>query len=210
MGTEIRTDYLVLRKTAYGDTSMVVAGLTRDCGQAHFLVRGGRKVTRKATPVVDLFRVLAVVYVPGRSDLMNWRQADPVRDYGGLAGDLRLYQVACWLARFALANTCNDMECLELFSAMCTGLGHLRDAAHSQKAIPGLPEAVKCGVCLAYLSENGLLPSYRHGSAESGRLDLLLRSARGLIAPPDLGQSTWQELLEWATGLLLTADCKLP
>lgn len=208
MNTERRTDYLVLRKTPYGDTSLVVAGLTRDCGQVHFMVRGGRRIDRSTSPTVDLFRLLHIVYSPGRSGLSTWRQADVVEDYRAVAGNLELCRTAGWLARFALANTCEAVETTQVFAAMRIALRDLATAAVSPP--PGLAESVKCCLGLAFLAENGLLPDYGDDLAAKQRLALLRHCAVGLVPRPKLTHETWRELWAWTLSLLADADCTLP
>jgi hypothetical protein len=210
MNTEIRTDYLVLRKTPYGESSLVVAGLSAEQGQLHFLVKGGRSIRRTSAPVADLFRVLRLVYREGRSDLCHWRSAEVAEDYGGLARNLDCYTAAGWLARFVLLNSCLGGECPELFTAVCTALRVLADTAAGGHKATGTAPSVKFGVCLVYLAENGLLPHHGDGTAEGERVGLMLEVALGRRARPELPAEKWQELLAWSANLLAAAECRMP
>lgn len=202
---EIRTDFLVLHKIAYGETSLIVKGLTCDRGLASFMVRGARRVGRSQTPVVDLFRVLRIVYAEGRSDLHTWRQADLVEDFGALAGHLPYFEAASRLARFVLSHTGPGVDSAGLFQAMRVALKSLADGVgHGKPSC--LAESATCGVLLGYLAESGLLPHYEPGTADAGRMQLLLRAAAGAVPQPSLPQETWNKLQEWCQALLANAD----
>ncbi len=206
----IQTDFLVLRKTPFGDTSLIVAGLTPIHGQLHFLARGARRLGKQNFPTVDLFRILNLEYRPGRTDLHTWKRADTVADFAAVATALPAYHTAGWLARLALANTCAEVDCRCLFAATATALERLATAARAgdSRAIP--TDAAKVGVSLALLHDHGQLPHFAPNSAEQTRLRLLLEAAVGQRPPPDLPADTWRDLLAWSLSLLAAADCGLP
>ena len=41
------TEFLILRKTPFSDSSLVVAGISPEHGQIHFMVRGARKLGKR-------------------------------------------------------------------------------------------------------------------------------------------------------------------
>ena len=204
------TDFLILRKTPYSETSLVVAGLSPDLGQIHFMVRGARKVGGRNFPLIDLFRILHVQYRQGKSELHTWQSADLVRDFAGVARNLNGFQTAGWLARFALANIPGGLECRRVFDAMKTGLAHLEGIADEPSKSAKLRHATMVGVCLVYLSENGLIPDYENDACTKKQCLSLIAAALGECALPSLTTQSWQSLFNWTLSLLRHAECVVP
>ena len=100
---------IVLRKTTYSDSSLIIATLTREAGQQHFLLKGALRQNKRAFPAADLFRQVEIQYVPGRdSDLNFAREIELIDDYDSIAGFPRQYAAAVWLSKFILQNTVAD------------------------------------------------------------------------------------------------------
>ncbi|MDT8388907.1 MAG: recombination protein O N-terminal domain-containing protein [Lentisphaeria bacterium] len=223
----IQTDFLVLRKMPYSETSLIVAGLSPTRGQLRLIIRGGRKIAPKQMPVVDIFRLIHVTYVEGKSGLHTWRDGELLSSYGDVARDFGLCETAAWLARFTLSHSVEEAECPRFFLAARTGLKRLAEAARGHDMMPradggtshtpppraehgspalekkeALSFAVKNGLILVYLSENGLLPDYPAGSAEERQLNILIASALDHIPLPDLGAIKWRDIFTWGQTLL--------
>lgn len=223
----IQTDFLVLRKIPYSETSLIVAGLSDTQGQLRFIVRGARKIAKKQMPVVDIFRLIHVKYVAGKTDLHTWRDGELITNFGDVARDFALYETAAWLARFALHHSLEGVECSRFFLALKTGFKRLAEEAratepvnrpnglttdgsdkNTAKTSPALEKkealsfAVKSGLILVYLSENGLLPDYPAGSPEERQLNILLKSALDQRSPPPLSALKWRDIFAWGQTLL--------
>lgn len=205
-------DLLVLRKTSYAETSLIVAGLSPTHGQLHFLIRGGRRIGQRGSPVADLFRVLDVAYRPGRGDLHTLHSAELVTDFAGVAADLTTYNAAGWLGRFALANTLTDAETPRFYAAICAGLGRFVGVAGQPTSrTETLVCATIVGVVLVFLDEHGLLADAPTDTPQQRRnLRALLTMGEGHAPPPDLPVAVWTRLAHWAERLLHHSDCRLP
>jgi len=206
--TPISTDYLILRKTPYSDTSLVVAGVSPEHGQLHFLVRGGRRVSKRQFPVADVFRVVSVQYREGRGELYSWRSAELVTDFMGVARNVKAFQTAGWLARFALANVPPAMAVPRFYGAMLTALQRLADP--EQAGDPLGRQAALVGACIVYLDENGLLPERPDNPRAAERRRALLDMGAGAAAPPPLDPDVWSRVQARAFALLDDAGCVLP
>lgn len=222
----MQTDFLVLRKIPYSETSLVVAGLSNTQGHLRFMVRGARKISGKKMPVVDIFRLIHVKYAAGKNDLHTWRDGELIANYGDVARDLGLCETAAWLARFTLTHSLEGVDCQHFFLALKTGLNRLAErarekaysagrhtaeqgpATYSKTDSAGLEKndalsfAVKSGLILVYLSENGLLPDYPAGSPEDHQLKILLASAMNKSPLPSLNAAKWREIFGWGQTLL--------
>lgn len=208
----IETEFLVLRKTDYSETSLILAGLSPDCGQIHFLARGARKLGKKSFPVADLFRVLQVKYTPGKSDLHTWRDVEMVRDFSSLVTRVRAYNAASWLAGFALHNTAGDSPVPRFYRALTLALERLQKAAAAPAAATDANIMLAPVVCagVVYLDENGLLPDYRGKPDARHRRDILLAAGDGIGEFPRIPAKNWKTLFGWLERTLIRQECRLP
>gem|GEM_PF-805449 len=207
---EVRTRYLVLRKTDYSETSLVVGGISPDVGQVSFLARGVRRLGRRQFPVVDLFRVLEVVYRPGRAELQTWRAVTLAQDFAGLGRRYDAFCAAAWLGRFALANVMPGVSPPRFFNALLCSLRRLLETDSGRVAGPGWLTAARLGPALVFLDESGLLPDYAAHSEAATQTRTLLDMAVGELPVPVLTEATWQRLWDWLLPLLRQGECRLP
>lgn len=214
MTDAIHTRYLVLRKTPYSETSLVLAGISPDAGQLHFLVRGARKLGRKQFPVADVLRTLTIAYRPGRGELHSWQEAEMTEDFAAVARQPAAYRMAVWLAHFALANIQPALPQPRIFGACETALRRL--AAGTEAPAPG-PErveltclAARVGLAMVFLDEQGLLPDYSGNTALAQQRERLLAMGENRTALPPLPLDGWKRLDAWVIRALHHADCRLP
>ena len=210
-----QTEFLVLRKTFYSETSLVLAGLSADHGQLHFMARGARRWGRRDFPVADLFRVLAVTYRPGRGDLLSWHQAEVVEDLGGVAQGMATYAAAVRLAKFALANAPAGLPAPRFHRALRQALRWLARAAAGQEDgfAPAATMAVAAwsGATLAFLAEHGLLPADNTAAFATlapAPAVAVLAAAETEGAPPACDAAAWECLDAWLRVTLARAECR--
>ena len=206
----IDTRFLVLRLTPYSDSSLIVAGLSPDAGQLHFMLRGARRLGPRSFPVVDLFRVLQVSYRDRGGELHHFSRADRVADYGGVARHLTAYRTAAWLARFALANVLAGMPHEAFFAALCVGLERLAARALAGTEMEAAADGVVVGVCLTYLQEGGWLAEGGGDALATGQGAALLAMAAGAEPPRALAAEDWRALRAWVIGRARAAECHIP
>ncbi len=204
----LTTRFLVLRKTPYAESSLVLAGVSPDAGQIHFLVRGARRIGKRHFPAGDLFQVLDVQYRHGRGSLRSWQAAEPVAgaDYRGVAASSARFEAACRLAKFALANVQEGLAQPRHFAALELALVRLADPSAAEA------DAVACafvGSALVFLDEHGLLPDYPDNERLERQRNWLLRAAETSGPVPSLPAADWRRLEAWAEALLRHHDCRM-
>jgi len=205
----IEAQFLVLRKTPYAETSLIVAGISPSHGQLHFLVRGGRRTGRRQFPLVDIFRLLRVQFRPGRGELYTWQAADAVAEFSGVASYPVAFRTAAWLAAFALGNVEANTPNPRFFRALCVALKRLSELAGPEAVAP-LAAAAVVGTALVFLDENGLLAHYTGDPQQEQRRELLLNMGHGDCQPPTLSLDDWHRLRTWAVALLHHSDSRVP
>lgn len=194
----IETEFLILRKTNYSETSLIFAGLSPDYGQLHFLARGARRVGRRSFPVADVFRILSVKYHPGKSDLLHWQDIDVIKDFHDVAGNQKIYTAACRLAGFTLKNTASETPAKRYYQALGIALGRLQKMALTPpRDLDKMALAPVICALIVYLDENGLLPDYRGKPGARNRRDALLAAGEGRSPLPRVTPATWQKLDAW-------------
>lgn len=203
-------EIIILRKTAYGETSMVMTGLSREEGLIGAMVRGGRSVGGRHFPIIDVFRRVRALLKRGKGELLIPVQIDLIEDYAALTRNLTVYQTACWLARFALDNVMPGAEHPDFYQAMTVALTRLRDAAvlGDNPAAQTVPAVV--GIAVAYLLEAGWLDHYGEDQDNLRKCRLLIEMAAGRVEVPDLGPIAWERTHAWALRQLRRVECRLP
>jgi len=204
------TSLLVLRKSPYSESSLVVSGISPDFGRMSFMLRGARRIGRRQTGTVDLFRVMEVQFRQGPGELCSWRTADLTDDYAAVAGHPAVFRTATWLAAFALLNTPAMAPHPRFFHALKTALRRLAEAALHPPPATWFLHAQTVGACMVFLEEHGLLPDYAEQPARQVRRRLLLNAAEGCRETPMLTPQKWRQLAEWIEAMLLHGECRLP
>lgn len=191
----LRTSYIILRKTPFQESSLVVAGLSPDYGRLDFLIKGARSIGRRKFPVAELFRELSIQFrEPRGHGLLTMRSCEPLESFDALALRPGNYMAACEYAAFLLRHTKPMLECHEASLALRTALRRLC-------AEPS-PEPWLCLAKLAFLHESGFVPERLSGEdAGEGRRQSLLvgalecAAARGPL--PEVSPEYWPKLAKW-------------
>ena len=201
----LTTRFLVLRKTPYSESSLVLAGVSPDVGQLHFLVRGARKLGKRQFPLADLFDVVEIQYGPSRGSLHTWKSAEATASYRGVATSVVRFEAASRLAKFALGNVQEGLHSPRYFAALTLALGRLADPAEDEK---NAASAALVGTALVFLEEHGLLPDYAENERLQRQRNWLLKAAETAGPAPVLPPADWQKLEKWTAALLQHHDCR--
>lgn len=210
MNTDIlETEFLVLRKTPYSDTSLIVAGIAPHEGQVHLLVRGGRRLGSRRFPIVDVFRVLNVQYRRSQSRLISLRSAELQEDFLGICQCPEHLLAAGRLARFALDNTHRELASPLFFEAFLQALRRLAGSYVGEGPdVPAeaLVDATMVSVLVVFLAEHGLLPT-EDDPRKAVQQKQLLDAALGRVPAPCLTPERWHALRDWCAALARYSGC---
>ena len=102
--TDQETDFLILRKTPYQDTAVILNGISPERGRLAFFVRLPSQRGKNKGGFLDIFQVAHMEFRQSDNDIFRGKSAGLVADYTGVASSRHGYEPACRLARFALAN----------------------------------------------------------------------------------------------------------
>ena len=146
-----KTRYMILRKTPFRDTSLVVAGISAEHGRLDFVLKGARAIGKKQFPTADVFREFLLEFRPSRraESMPTVISLDLTAAHDGIAQSMDCYLAACSFAAETLRRAQPMLEmplAWQAFSVMLTRM--------EQTLSPQIPLML---ARLAVLREHGLL-----------------------------------------------------
>jgi recombinational DNA repair protein (RecF pathway) len=197
------TEVIILRKTPWRESSLIVVGLSAEFGRLDFMVRGGKRVGARDFPAVDLFRMLNVEFRHGDSGLQPLIRADLVRDHDRLTDRPERYFEACRIAAFILRHAPTHLPAPRLYRVLARALATMTDPACEPRS-PGWYSLMR----LVFLAEHGLLAIDDDAPEEEGHdvqavrrqhrlLVALLLAAEEDVPIPNLGPAYWPQFEDW-------------
>ncbi len=120
-----KTRYMILRKTPFRDTSLVVAGISPDHGRLDFVLKGARAIGKKQFPTADVFREFLIEFRPSRraESMPTLVSMDLTASHDGIAQSMDCYLAACAFAAETLRRAQPMLEMpltWQAFSVMLT------------------------------------------------------------------------------------------
>jgi len=146
-----KTRYMILRKTPFRDTSLVVAGISADHGRLDFVLKGARAIGKKQFPTADVFREYLLEFRPARraESMPTLVSLDLTASHDGIAQSMDCYLAACSFAAETLRRAQPMLEMpltWQAFSVMLTRMERM--------LLPKIPLML---ARLAVLREHGML-----------------------------------------------------
>lgn len=184
-----RTSCIILRKTPFQETGLILACLSPDLGRIDLLCRGVRKFGKRSFPVISLFREISIDFREPKnaSGLASLRAPEPVLSHDALAEEPAAYMAACALAGFLLRNSRPMVSLPDTFRALSLMLTR---TAETRTAEPWLSY-----VKLVFLCENGLISVPEDRQAI---LDSVIAFATGLQSgPPPFRPDFRERFVRW-------------
>ena len=146
-----KTRYMILRKTPFRDTSLVVAGVSAEYGRLDFVLKGARAIGKRQFPTADVFREFLIEFRPSRrpESMPSLVSLDLTASHDGIAQSMDCYLAACAFASETLRRAQPMLEMpltWQAFSVMLTRM--------ERTLSPIIPLML---ACLAVLREHGML-----------------------------------------------------
>ena len=188
------TNLIVLRKTQYRESSIIVTGLTPEHGRLDVIVKGAKKLSSKNFPAVDLFREINIEVNHKKSGLYSIYSADLVSNHDNIASFHNNYLQACDICSFTLRNSQPDIPSPVLYNALKNIFETLAD---SETIIP-----YTALIKLVYLDEHGLLPEVpENDQTKKELLSQLLKVGKEKAQIPEISEKYWKVLETWIDSL---------
>lgn len=201
----LKTDYIILRKTPFQESSLIVNGLSPDYGRLDFLLKGACGTGAKKFPYAGLFRELAIEFreTGGGSNLFYMKSHEPKACYDAIANHPENYLKACDYARFLLKHTHSMLE-LPLTYRSLTVL--LRRLAGPVDGIFPVAAAK-----LVFLQESGFVPEAgAEDPKRASALESILEYALTEDSPaPPFSEDYRKQLIQWTDALCVYHDLRV-
>ncbi len=195
-----RTTYIILRKTPFQESSLIVSGLSPEFGRLDFLLRGARGTGAKKFPYAELFRELAIEFRPPKlhspGTLCTLTSHELIASFDSIALRIENYLQMCAYAAFLLKHTKPMLE----IPGTCRALEVLLSRLTTETE-PAFPVAV---AKLMFLQESGFVPEAMGTDdfRQEQILDSLLEYAVDPeISPPALTEEYRKKLIRWINEL---------
>lgn len=188
MKTE-RTRYIILRKTPYQETSLVIAGISSQHGRIDLMVRGGQKIGSKSLPVIDLFREIEIAITARTDKLQTIYSADLISNFDNIALNRKSFMDACEISKFVLRNSQPAIPSPLTYQSVKTAFKALSTSGEVRYSP---------WVKLAILEEHGLIPEQNNNThGETNILKQLLKASIGEAELPQLDPRYMREIEKW-------------
>ena len=159
MNKTISTNIIVLKKTAYQESSLIISSISAEYGKIDFVVKGARKITKKEQPIVDIFRELSVEYRESKNGLNTPLSLDLLKEYDKIGLHPDIFVGISQIALFLRKNSYPHVPCNRVYSAFKNLL---------EKSTDGSIDAFDLILLkLVFLHENGLLPEHFETAIDS-------------------------------------------
>jgi len=151
----LKTRYMILRKTPWSESSLIVSGISPDYGRLDFLWRGACITGGKNFPAAELFREFEIQFRESRRSgcMPHLMTHDLIGVNDGVANHVPCYMASCEFAQFMLRNAKPMLEMPLSYQALVV---FMKRMSRMSSAEPWLSLAK-----YAYLHENGFLPEPR-------------------------------------------------
>lgn len=197
----VSTEFIVLKKISYMESSLIVSGLSPDVGKIDFIFKGAKKISKSSLPEVDYFRIFSVSYYDRAKGLTTPTTLELLKNYDIIANNPEKLTEVFGIVPFILKNKHYGIACPILYKSL------LRYIDSTAKNKPFQQFFIK----LAYLYENGLLPEELAHSQEDQQknknfLSLLINLIINDRNPPVLPKEYCLKLEQWINSLCLLSE----
>ncbi|HPN85334.1 MAG TPA: recombination protein O N-terminal domain-containing protein [Victivallales bacterium] len=194
-------DLLILKKTPYGDTSLIVNCLSGKLGRVDLLIKGARRLEKRKFPEIDIFNEINAYFSESKSGTVHTlSKSELTKSRIEIASFPKNLVIAMNCAKFILSNTHFNMHSERLYRStnvmlrdFCSGIAD---------------DAWKLFIRLIYLEEQGFLPNYdtEKSSASFAKMirDILEYSDGGANKHPKLSEAYKGKLEKWIAGICQT------
>ena len=127
---------ILLRKTRFGDTSLIITWLTQEHGKIKTVVKGALRPKSKFSGVLDLFFECEISFVrSAKTDLHTLREAELRAPREGLRGEYARVALASYFVELLELATEPEHASPELFDLLLRALRHLDEKPASRRAL---------------------------------------------------------------------------
>ena len=197
-----RTDYIILRKICFQESSLVVSGISPEFGRLDFLLKGARSSGAKKFPYAGLFRELTVEFrdSPSGNGLFHLKSRELKCCFDAIAEYPENYIMLCSWVQFLLKHTRPMLELEQTYRALRLALARLSSTSGGEFQLAAAE--------LVFLRESGWIPEVPAEDLQRiGALEKILSYALDPAFPePEFTPDYRSRLIRWVHALRRYAD----
>ncbi len=201
----IETEFIVLKKLPYKETSLIIHGLSPEFGRLDLMARGALKNSSGKFPVIDLFQELKVEFKNSKnSSLHTIYEAELIKEHSAIALDLDCFVGGMKISTLILKNSHPGIPAPLTYAALINAIRNL--AGETPMGKRWSFEQSLAALKAVHLHENGLLPEH-FSEAESlnkQQADFITKLLKNAIAGnvmPECTAGYWTKLDNWLSAL---------
>ena len=195
----VTSQLIVLSKTPYRESSLLLNGVSPDMGRQSVLLHGGAKTAAGAAPAADLYRELEIKFNDEvKSTLYTALECEVTGTFDAIADDTRAYLMAGKIGAFLLGNMQPGIAHPMTYDTLRSVFVQLSGAGEGEK---WTLEECAVAVKTAFLYENGMLPE---GTSETQNefLENLVASGIDNSPLPECPEGYFDQLNAWLNALI--------
>jgi len=130
------TPAILLRRTRFGDTSLIITWFTREHGRLKTVVKGALRPKSKFSGVLDLFFACEISFArSAKSELNTLREAELRESREGLRSDYSRVALASYFVELIELATEPEHAAPEIHDLLVRAFGHLDTQPASRRAL---------------------------------------------------------------------------
>jgi len=169
------TAAILLRKTRFSDTSLIITWFTEKYGKIKTIARGARRPKSQFAGKLDLFFVTEIQFAKSRkSDLHPLQEVVLRNPQEGIRKDYQCVQLAAYFVELIDLATESDHAAPELYDLLIRALTHLDSTPPTKRALLHFEsELARLTGILDANSAPASSLGQMHGRLPAGRMDLI-------------------------------------
>ncbi len=182
------TELLVLKKSIFQDTSLIVNGFSKNEGKIDFILKNALSIKKNKYPVIDLFREVKVELKHNDGRFQAIYSAELLNNYDSIVNFSDNLNSAYLASKFLLKNIQPLIPYSATYAAVKKALNFWSQNKNS--TLPYL-SIIK----FVFFYENGILPEVNKEQADW--FNTLLNFATGKGKLPEISKEYWDSFSEW-------------
>lgn len=193
----VSTQLIVLEKSPYRESALIVRGITPDYGKTAFVAHRAQKISGREFPEIDIFRELELEFKDDhRGELFTPDRVEMTAQFDAISNHPKNFILAGKIASFLLRNLVDNVPQPYTYDVFRSVLCQLSTDE---------PEwsLEQCAVVFktAYLYENGLLPESRDPRVNEF-IENIVASGIENSPLPDCSHDYWRKLHLWLNRII--------
>ena len=194
---------IILKKVAYLENHLIISCLTRQKGLIQAIAYNAKSITKKKTPIIDLFRHLTFeISQAKKNSLYTIKSTELISNFDTIAKIYPQYQSCCFISQFMIKNLVEQDEKCQLFDLLCFLL-----KSYQKKANTKLWETC---FFIHFLIEYGYFHPEEENKKNSNFVEKVLKIKEKYLELEQINDKVWTKMHQWSLQRCLFHELNMP